>query len=613
MNPLSINANIQRMATGALAACLIAPALAATCIPPYVDRFSDGVLDTRYTTGGSVTETGGQLIHHKPANSNGGTSYKLDKEQFVVCGDFQVCVDFTLVSFPLPTQDGRWASLQVIKPNPTPQPSDLVATIERYDHAQNDPCVPYARNFKAWLDDSSNCFGSVYASTAGTTGTLQINRVGSVITLYANGQLIRTDPDATTDDLIVHLYTGTDNNFQAAHDVAFDNLKIIDNSGRAKIYWADQGNYDEITHNHGQTRIRRCNLDGTSTENIFDVNACNNAVPSCIALDPMGGMVYWGTANFTPPGENGGLHRGNMNGSGAIEDLIACGAMTPRPIGLAVDDAAGKLFWSDPSDTVNDISMINMDGTGAIETRVDFGPPPAGGPTRLALNPGANTMYFSAFFFEDIYESAMYAPLWFQPLVQDPVVNGAPFGMALDALNGHVYWTTWDGLTSGEIQRSDLNGNNVQTILTGLAGLNDIEVDPLRGLMYFIEGRNGNISGTRLWRANLDGTGLQDITPSGFGNAADIALDTTPLTGADVNQNGIPDSVGKQLGLLQPGDADGNGSVDFDDLNEVLANWGTSVTPGLNGDVNGDGVVDFDDLNEVLANWGASCPECSWP
>ncbi|MCA9310071.1 MAG: SBBP repeat-containing protein, partial [Phycisphaerales bacterium] len=57
-----------------------------------------------------------------------------------------------------------------------------------------------------------------------------------------------------------------------------------------------------------------------------------------------------------------------------------------------------------------------------------------------------------------------------------------------------------------------------------------------------------------------------------------------------------------------PGDADGDRMVDFDDLNEVLGNWGMTGMAGIPGDVTGNGVVDFDDLNEVLSNWGIACP-----
>ena len=57
------------------------------------------------------------------------------------------------------------------------------------------------------------------------------------------------------------------------------------------------------------------------------------------------------------------------------------------------------------------------------------------------------------------------------------------------------------------------------------------------------------------------------------------------------------------------GDTDGSGTVDFDDLNTVLAQWGTA---GPEGDVfppgGGDGSVNFDDLNAVLVGWGEICP-----
>ncbi len=57
-----------------------------------------------------------------------------------------------------------------------------------------------------------------------------------------------------------------------------------------------------------------------------------------------------------------------------------------------------------------------------------------------------------------------------------------------------------------------------------------------------------------------------------------------------------------------PGDADGDGSVDLNDINLVLGSFNQSVTPGTNGDTTGDGVVNLDDLNDVLANFNTSCP-----
>lgn len=70
-----------------------------------------------------------------------------------------------------------------------------------------------------------------------------------------------------------------------------------------------------------------------------------------------------------------------------------------------------------------------------------------------------------------------------------------------------------------------------------------------------------------------------------------------------------------------PGDAEGNGVVDFGDLNTVLSAFGATTlpladgsAPGANifpipGDLNDDGVVDFLDLNVVLSFYGLECPE----
>ena len=55
------------------------------------------------------------------------------------------------------------------------------------------------------------------------------------------------------------------------------------------------------------------------------------------------------------------------------------------------------------------------------------------------------------------------------------------------------------------------------------------------------------------------------------------------------------------------GDVTGDQAVDLADLNIVLFNFGTAVTPGMNGDATGDGLVDLADLNLVLFNFGSVC------
>lgn len=58
------------------------------------------------------------------------------------------------------------------------------------------------------------------------------------------------------------------------------------------------------------------------------------------------------------------------------------------------------------------------------------------------------------------------------------------------------------------------------------------------------------------------------------------------------------------------GDADGSGTVNFDDITAVLGNFGASypVNQSGLGDANGDDVVNFDDVTAVLGNFGLQCP-----
>lgn len=61
----------------------------------------------------------------------------------------------------------------------------------------------------------------------------------------------------------------------------------------------------------------------------------------------------------------------------------------------------------------------------------------------------------------------------------------------------------WSDPVAGKIQRADLNGSNVEDILTGLPGPGDLAIDSSAGKMYWA-------SPLGIRRANLDGTGLED-------------------------------------------------------------------------------------------------------
>ena len=62
-----------------------------------------------------------------------------------------------------------------------------------------------------------------------------------------------------------------------------------------------------------------------------------------------------------------------------------------------------------------------------------------------------------------------------------------------------------------------------------------------------------------------------------------------------------------------PGDTNGDGEVDVDDLNNVILDWGSDGSAN-GGDLTGprpgsppDGIVNVNDLNAVIVGWG-DCP-----
>ena len=78
-----------------------------------------------------------------------------------------------------------------------------------------------------------------------------------------------------------------------------------------------------------------------------------------------------------------------------------------------------------------------------------------------------------------------------------------------DTARPQIYWTD-EG--TGKIQRANLDGTNIQDIVTtGLDEPSGITLDTAGGKMYWADGATGKIQ-----RANLDGTNIQDIVTTGF-------------------------------------------------------------------------------------------------
>ena len=151
-----------------------------------------------------------------------------------------------------------------------------------------------------------------------------------------------------------------------------------------------------------------------------------------------------------------------------------------------------------------------------------------------------------------------------------------PVGIALDVAGGKMYWTDFE---TAKIQRANLDGSNVQDLVTrGLSQPDGIALDVAGGKMYWTE------QGTdKIRRANLDGSGMEDLVTTGLSHPFGIAL--------SIPSQPIPSIVRE--------DVNGDGVVNVIDLALVALQFGQ--TGALGADVNGDGVVDIDDLIQVAS------------
>ena len=151
----------------------------------------------------------------------------------------------------------------------------------------------------------------------------------------------------------------------------------------------------------GPKVIRRANLDGSGVQNIV----ANIDIPKGLALDPAAGKMYW-TETFTD-----GIWRADLNGLGR-EALITTGL--ERPSGIALDIGAGKMYWTET--VVDRIQRANLDGSD-METILTTG-------------------------------------------------KWSPDGVAIDTSAGMIYWTM--PFVEGRIDRATLDGLNVETVVSDL-------------------------------------------------------------------------------------------------------------------------------------------------
>jgi len=248
----------------------------------------------------------------------------------------------------------------------------------------------------------------------------------------------------------------------------------------------------------GQARVHMADPETGEMATLVDQSPADGSRPQGmindgIAVHSATGQIFW-TDMGRPAERDGTIMRCEKDGSGLTTVLAAGGAFTPKQ--LKIDEAAGKLYWSDREGMA--VKRCNLDGS-EIETLVITGNP--------VTDKGDETRWC--------------------------------VGIALDPGRGHVYWTQkgGDNASQGMIRRINMvmprgssatSRKDMLTLFARLPEPIDLELDLGARKIYWTDRGDNTISCAPLDRAGTYDPAVRvdrEVLLSGLREAIGIALD----------------------------------------------------------------------------------------
>lgn len=231
----------------------------------------------------------------------------------------------------------------------------------------------------------------------------------------------------------------------------------------------------------GDEFIRRLTLDGTGSVN--DVASIAGKGGVGLAYDSINQKIYFSDFNVSPEGN---IWRINLDGSGL--EAIASGINDPY--GIALDTAAGKVYWVDDD---GNVSKANLDGS---SPEIGFFNVAGAQWRAIALDVENNKMYVYDVNLEEIYAVNMDGT---SPQVI--IAGNYGYALAIDTVNNKIYF---DDQREEFLKVANLDGTNIQTIDDNGTRIYGMDIDNDTNKLYW----SGRDSG-ELYSANLDGTGRE--------------------------------------------------------------------------------------------------------
>ena len=247
---------------------------------------------------------------------------------------------------------------------------------------------------------------------------------------------------------------------------------LIAESQRPSIYWTD-------TERNGFQRL----VNGKKT---VESLASDHQNITGLAVDVTGGKVYWTEQTSPVMGE---IRYANLDGSNI--QVIRSVRRVPRD--LALDVAGRKIYYTNSNGT---IGRVGFDGS-----KINKGIPPVRGldaPNRIALDVAGGKLYWT-----ETGESIRRANLNgrnVETLVSDLGTIGD-----IVVAGGKLYWTEQTGPDSGKVERADLDGSSVQTLVTLRSVPLGLGVDTTEQKLYWTN------AGGKIQRANLKGKNIETV------------------------------------------------------------------------------------------------------
>jgi len=297
------------------------------------------------------------------------------------------------------------------------------------------------------------------------------------------------------------------------------------------------------------------------------------SVDNALNLTVGGGKVYW----TEKTGESAGtINSADLDGSD-VEELKAIQAV---PMGIAVDTAARKLYWTNSRGR---IQRADLDGSG-IENVLQNLP----GPKDIAVARG--NVYWTQY---DATAGAGSVGIANSTGRGTPkyISTGSDTPGSLVISGNKVYWTEMTGTSSGTINSANLNGNDAAQLASIRAVPIGIAVDAARSTLYWTNSRG------RIQSANLDGSKIQNVV-DGLGGPGDMVLSNSIKAPVATTTTTTTTTASNKY------DVNGDGTVDSKDVDALLLVVLAELTDAKY-DVNGDGAVDAKDIRAVNANLDA--------